>query len=209
MHRSCRAFLGALIVAALCGCGENSPPAPGAPTPNVATPTPNLSTKPFVDDPAQAVVSDARWASYMQLRLATIEWTDKVTIFVQFHDKSPPADEDKNPGDYMRALATKLGVIKDGVLMVHFADDPDWRVWIGDDLTPKFVGSPGDAKAFTESGAMHEAKEAYLKASMAMAKQRFDTTSKSITDKDEAARRVLELQADALVYNLCIKLELK
>jgi hypothetical protein len=209
MHRSCVTILGVLVVAALSGCGQSGSSGSDSPTPAVApTPAPTLSTKPFVDDPDQSVVVDSRWAAAMQTRLATIEYYKKVTVLVQFHAKSPPAEQDKNPGDYMRALATSLGVIKGGVLMVHFADDPDWRVWIGDDLTPKFVGWPGTAKQFTESGAMHDAKEAYLKAAMAKAKRTYDLTSKSITDKDAAARRVLELQADALLDDLCVKLEL-
>jgi hypothetical protein len=202
MYRSSWAFEAVLLVVALSGCCGSGPSATQAQAPK-------LSTKTFVDDPAQAVVGDARWASDVQARLATIERTNNVTILVQFHAKSPPADEDKNPGDYMRALATRLGVIEGGVLMVHFGDDPDWRVWIGDDLTPRFVGRPGDAKAFNESGAMHEAKEAYLNAAMAKAKKAFDTTGKSETDKDAAARRVLELQTDALVDGLCVKLDLR
>ena len=53
-------------------------------------------------------------------------------------------------------------MLEGGVLVVYFADEGDWRVWIGDDLTARFVGRPGPAAEFTESGAMHEVKERWL-----------------------------------------------
>ena len=107
----------------------------------------------------------------------------------------------------MRALATKLGVIKGGVLVGFFADDPDWRVWIGDDLTPKFVGKPGDAKQFTESGEMHTAKEAFLTGSLAKADAAFAALQKAAPPgAPPGLVRHVALQADALIDGLFAKL---
>jgi hypothetical protein len=107
----------------------------------------------------------------------------------------------------MRALATQLGVIKEGVLVVYFADDPDWRVWIGDNLTPRFVGKPGDAKQFTQSGEMHNAKEAFLTASLARADAAFAALQKAApSGAPPGLGRHLALQADALVDGLFAKL---
>ena len=121
---------------------------------------------PNVVDETGTVKGNYQEVAELQANLVEFEDETHIKIFVQYHAKSPPEAEDAHPGDYMRALSTKLGLIKNGILMVHFADDPDWRVWIGDDLTPRFVGKPGTAKDFTESGAMHEAKEALLKSAM-------------------------------------------
>jgi hypothetical protein len=121
---------------------------------------------PNVVDETGTVKGNTQEVAELQANLVEFEDETHIRIFVQYHVKSPPDAEDAHPGDYMRALSSKLGLIKNGILMVHFGDDPDWRVWIGDDLTPRFVGKPGTARDFTESGAMHEAKEALLKSAM-------------------------------------------
>jgi hypothetical protein len=152
-------------------------------------------------------LADGQWLSAADAKLSNFEATHGIRILIQFHAKSPPDNEDKNPGDYMRALSAKLGVIRDGVLAVHFADDPDWRVWIGDDLTPIFVGTQGTAKGFTESGAMHEAKEPFLKAAMAKAAAQYSALQKSDpSGTSSTPGKLLTLQADALIDGLFAKL---
>lgn len=155
---------------------------------------------PHVDDPGRLLPADAAWAQGFEAKLAAFERTAGIRLVVQIHLKSPAAEEDKEPGAYMRALATKLDVIGHGVLVVYFADDPDWRVWVGDELTPRFTGKPGTAKEFTESGAMHEAKEAFLKATFAKADAAFAALPKG------TAAQHLGLQAEALVDGLIGKL---
>jgi hypothetical protein len=164
---------------------------------------------PNVVDEAGTVVADASWAQGLLANLDAFERQTHVKVLVQYHAKSPPDAEDVHPGDYMRALSTKLGSIKKGILMVHFADDPDWRVWIGDDLTPKFVGKPGTAKDFTESGAMHEAKEAVLAAAMKRAADAFARTKQPVPDVKDPANPnwplLVRLQTDALIDGLRAK----
>jgi len=167
--------------------------------------TPNRGSQ-IVDENRDAT-ADADWASRLKAKLADFEQASGIRVLVEFHAKSPPADEDQHPGDYMRALSAKLGVIGHGVLMVHFADDPDWRVWVGDDLTPKFVGKAGTAEGFTASGAMHNAKEAYLDAAMANAGAAYSALEGAKPDpKAAASGLLLRLQTDALVAGLRAKL---
>ena len=189
-----RKFLGLLVVAFL----------PCMPLVRATTDSQPLT---HIDDPGRLAVCDSHWASGMEAKLASFETSTRIRIVLQFHLKSPPADEDKKPGAYMSGLATKLGIIKGGVLVVFFADDPDWRVWVGDALTPKFVGRLGSAKEFTESGAMHEAKEAFLSRSLAEADTAFSAIKKALsTGGSLTPGKQLTLQADALIDGLRSKL---
>ena len=90
--------------------------------------------------------------------LEAFEKQTGIRIVVQFHAKSPPEADDKVPGAYMSALSTKMGLIDHGILVVYFADDPDWRIWFGNDIAPLFAGKPGKtAKELTSDGSIHEA----------------------------------------------------
>lgn len=108
-----------------------------------------------------SLVSEAR-SSVLESKLEQFERATGIRILFEFHPKSPTEAEDSAPSVYMRTLSAKLGVLESGVLAVYFADEDDWRVWIGDALTARFVGKPGTALEHTESGAMHDAKEAWL-----------------------------------------------
>jgi hypothetical protein len=157
-----------------------------------------------VDDPAQMVSADAPWVAATQAKLDGFAHRTGIRIVVQFHAKSPPADVDQVAGAYMSALSRRLGLIQHGVLVVYFADDPDWRIWVGDLLTPKFVGKPGDAASLTKSGEMHAAKEAFLNAAAAKADAEFAALQKSGASASPAKH--LTLHADALVDGLCARL---
>jgi hypothetical protein len=77
-------------------------------------------------------------------------------------------------------------------------------VWIGDALTPKFVGRPGTATEFTENGAMHKAKEAFLAGAMAKADADLLEAKKSGgVPAQDALSKLLTLQADAILDGLC------
>jgi hypothetical protein len=140
-------------------------------------------------------------AQSVEARLAGFEAAAGIRMIVQFHAKSPSAEEDKVPGAYMHALATKLGVARRGGLAVYFADNPDWRVWIGDELTARFAGKPGTVQELTDSGAIHNAKEAMLTAAREMAEADFKKSRAPTT-----AQR-LALQTDTLVDALAGRLK--
>ncbi len=163
---------------------------------------------PNVVDESGDVSQDADWVSHLQTTLEGIEKDQGIRVLVQFHAKSPPDDEDRVDGAYMRALSKKLGVIQHGILMVHFGDDPDWRVWIGDELTPKFVGRPGNAAEFTENGSMHKAKEAMLTAAIAGAASKYASLNlPTANPKLPATGVLLRLQTDAIIDGLKAKFE--
>lgn len=164
-------------------------------------------TAPCVDDPGTLLPSDPPVRTAIEEKLARCERTSGVKMLLRLQAKSPSAEEDKVAGAYMRAMAGRLGVAARGVLAVYFADEDDWRVWIGDELTPVFVGRPGTAKEFTESGAMHEAKEAFLKATFAQADAALAARQKSApAGQPQLRARKLGLQAEALVDGLIGKL---
>ena len=167
-------------------------------------------TAPYLGDPGNLLPLDPPARTALEGKLARFERTSGVKIIVRLQAKSPSAEEDKVAGAYMRAMAGRLDVAARGVLAVYFADEDDWRVWIGDELTPVFVGRPGTAKEFTESGAMHEAKEAFLKATFAQADAAFAARQKSTPASQPLIRaRKLGLQADALVDGLIGRLTKK
>lgn len=167
-------------------------------------------TAPYVDDPGNLLPIDPPARTALEEKLTRFERASGLKILVRLQAKSPSAEEDKVPGAYMRAMAGRLGVATRGVLAVYFADEDDWRVWIGDELTPVFVGRPGTAKMFTESGAMHDAKEAFLKATFAQADAAWAALQKSAPAGQAATRaRKLGFQADALVDDLIGRLTKK
>jgi len=157
---------------------------------------------PHLDDPGQLLPAGSVWAQGLAGKLASLEHTAGIRILVRLQAKSPSAEEDKEPGAYMRAWASRLGVSQQGVLMVYFADDPDWRVWIGDELTPRFMGRAGTAEEFTASGAMHEAKEAFLKEAFAKSDATLAWLRSAAPKHGPPAGLKIALQADALIFGL-------
>ncbi len=117
----------------------------------------------------------------------------------------------------MRGLAEQLGTARDGALAVYFADDDEWRVWVGDALVGRFAGRTGTAAELTADGSMHEAKEAFLAAAQARAKEelaeqvraaahalleRYGCTVETARDGTEAASMVRACGAE--VYDVII-----
>jgi hypothetical protein len=127
-----------------------------------------------------------------------------INVIMQFHAASPSEAEDTVPGAYMKALATKLGTIEDGVLLVYFSDVNEWRMWVGNELTSRFAGKPGTAAELTKSGEMHDAKEAWFEqvfADVEMQWQRWNETAHVKPKPDEKVR----FEAAALVDGLKAK----
>jgi len=162
---------------------------------------------PHLDDPGRLLPAGSPWAQGLEGKLASFERTAGIRVVLRLQLKSPAEEEDKVPGAYLRALATKLDVIRHGVLVVYFADDPDWRVWIGDELTPRFMGRAGTAEEFTGSGAMHESKEAFLKEALAKADATLVWLKNAAPRQGPPAGLKIALQADALVDGLIGRLK--
>jgi hypothetical protein len=157
---------------------------------------------PHLDDPDRQLPEDTPWAQGLEGKLASFERTARIRVLIRLQLKSPAAAEDQEPGAYMRSLAARLGVSRQGVALVYFADDADWRVWIGDELTPGFMGRAGTAGEFTASGAMHEAKEAFLQEALAQADATLAWLKSAAPKQGLPAGLKIALQADALVDGL-------
>jgi hypothetical protein len=160
-----------------------------------------------VDDPAQLLPVNPPTASAIEATLAGFEETSGIRILAQFHSKSPLPEQDAKPGVYMKTLATHLGVAQEGVLLVYFADEDDWRLWIGDDLAATFVGHSGTAQQLTRSGAIHETKEAFFVAAHIQAEDALSALKRitAAARPPSAAQRV-RLQTEALLDLLTKKL---
>jgi hypothetical protein len=163
-----------------------------------------------VDDPGLLLSSESKWMQTAEAKLADYERASGIRIIVQFHLKSPTEAEDAKPGAYMHALARKLRIDRGGVLMVYFHDDPDWRVWIGDELTNRFTGKAGTVAELTTSEAIHNVKEAMLTAAHAKAEAEIDRIQKSVPDgKPLTAAQRLTVQTDVLFEALKAKFTVK
>ncbi len=160
------------------------------------------------DDPDKLLPQDVPRAKNFNFKLANFERVTGKKIYARIFAKSPPADEDKVPGAWMHALAEKLGTAADGVLAVHFADENDWRLWIGDEVVSVFLGRPGAAEDLAEGAALHKVKTAFIAAAVAQGDAEFAAQQKASTpDKQPPPAQRLKLQTDALLDGLIFKLE--
>lgn len=157
-----------------------------------------------VSDPDHLLPGGVEAAAVIEAKLRAFEQSSGIRIVLEFHAKSPSTEEDKEPGAYMRAVSTRLGLIKRGAVAVYFADDPDWRLWIGDELVSGFAGKPGTVEELTKSEAMHDAKEAFFTATWAEAEadraRRFPSTPATPAE-------IAAAQTTALVDGLIRKLD--
>jgi hypothetical protein len=154
----------------------------------------------FLDNSAEAIPSDPAWSSALNEKLATFKAAHGITFIVRLQPKSPTAEEDKVPGAYMRSLAAKLGTAQSGIIAVYFADEDDWRLWVGDDLTAKFSGQSGTPKELTKSGTIHDAKEALFATAAAKRDTAFAALQKSATaDEQPSPAKRIQLHTEAVV----------
>ncbi|MBL9216595.1 MAG: peptidylprolyl isomerase [Opitutaceae bacterium] len=159
------------------------------------------------DDPQHLIPPEPPRARNFNFKLANLERFTGLRIAARLMAKSPSAAEDAQPGAYMRALAERLGVARRGALAVYFADEDDWRVWIGDESTAAFLGRTPSAADLSEGAAFHEAKEAFLQAARAAGDARFATEQKAAPpDQPPPAGQRLKLQTDAMLDGLIRKL---
>lgn len=162
------------------------------------------------DDPAKLLPAEPPRARAFAFKLANVERATGLRIVARMFPHSPPPAEDAQPGAFMRALAQRHGVLRRGVMVAYFADEDDWRVWIGDELTARFFGRTPTAADLADGGAFHDVKEAFLQAAHAAGDAAFERQLKtSPPDAPPPAAQKLKLQTDALLDALIFKLEPK
>jgi cyclophilin family peptidyl-prolyl cis-trans isomerase len=162
------------------------------------------------DDPAKLLPTEPPRAKAFALKLANFERATGVKIRARLFAKSPTETEDAAPGQFMRALAEQLGTLRSGATVAYFADEKDWRVWLGEATTAAFFGRPTAPADLADGAAFHETKEAFLAAAQAAGNAAYAQQQKSAPpDRPPPPAQQLKLQADALLDALIFKLEPK
>lgn len=160
------------------------------------------------DDPTGLLPTEPSRAKAFNFKLANFERATGVRLVARLFAKSPSAAEDAQPGAFMRGLAAQSGTAERGAVVAYFADESEWRVWLGDASTPAFVGEPGTAAGFTRSGRMHEVKEAFLKAVAAAGDAEFERQQRAApADRPLPKQQRLKVHTDALLDQLIFRLE--
>ncbi len=171
--------------------------APAAPGPDAA-----------FDDPSALLPATPPRAKGFNFKLANFERATGLKIRARLFAKSPAAAEDAAPGQFMRALAKQLGTESAGATLAYFADEKDWRVWIGDASTSAFLGRPTALSDLADGAALHDAKDAFFAAAQTEADTALAQQKKSSApDKQPSPAQHLKLQTDALLDALIFKLE--
>lgn len=162
------------------------------------------------DDPEKLIPLDPPRAQNFNFKLANFERTTGVKITARIFARSPTADEDAGPGIFMRALAAQLGTLHRGALAVYFADEDDWRLWIGDDTTGAFFGKPTTPTDLGDGAAFHDVKDAFIKAAVAEGNAAYEKQKAAApVDKQPPPGQRIKLQTDAILDHLIAKLEPK
>jgi len=160
------------------------------------------------DDPDKLLPQDVPRAQNFNYKLNNFQRVTGERVYGRMFSKSPSAAEDAKPGAFMHALAEKLGVAQRGAVAAYFADEDDWRVWIGDESTSAFLGRPSKPEDLVPEGAFHRVKEAFLAAARAAGDAAFaDQQKASPPDHQPPPAQHLKLQTDALLDTLILKLE--
>ena len=109
-----------------------------------------------------------------------------------------------------RVDARLRGTEHAGATVAYFADEKDWRVWIGDASTSAFLGRPATAADLGDDGAFHAAKDAFLAAAQTAGDQAYAAQKKSAPPATPPPpAQQLKLQTDALLDAIITKLETK
>lgn len=162
------------------------------------------------DDPQNLLPAEPPRAKNFNYKLANVERATGLKIRARLFAQSPPAAADAAPGQFMRALARRLGTEHAGATVAYFADEKDWRVWIGDASTTAFLGRPATAADLGDDGAFHAAKDAFLAAAQAAGDQAYAAQKNSAPPATPPPpAQHLKLQTDALLDALIAKLEPK
>ena len=110
---------------------------------------------------------------------------------------APPAPVEKiTPSKFTQKLARELGIAKNGVLAVYFADKGDWYLWVGDDLTPTF--NPEKKKLMARKAELYEAVKAKAAGYADEARKR-NGPEKPLTPAD-LAKYSVDAMLDSLIF---------
>jgi cyclophilin family peptidyl-prolyl cis-trans isomerase len=118
--------------------------------------------KVYFEDPDRLLPAEPPRARAFNFKLAAFERVTGRKVFVRLLAASPAGTEGRKLTAHVKALATELGLERDGVLVVYVADRHEWKLWIGDELLPSVMGRAGTIQDFMREGVLHARKEAVL-----------------------------------------------
>ncbi len=92
------------------------------------------------DDPAKILPQEIPRAKNFNFKLANFQRFTGQRVYARVYPSLPqPAEGEKTtPAKFAQQLARDLGIHRNGVLAVYFADKDDWYLWVGDDPLPMF-----------------------------------------------------------------------
>jgi cyclophilin family peptidyl-prolyl cis-trans isomerase len=162
------------------------------------------------DDPDHLLPQDVPRAKNFNFKLANFEHVTGLRIAGRLFAQSPTAAEDDQPGQFMKALAAKLGTSQHGAVAAYFAADDDWRVWLSDEAAAVFLGHPATTPDLAPEGLLHQLKTAFMDAAIAAGNAAFERQKQSSPpDHQPPPAQRLKLQTDAMLDGLILKLEPK
>jgi cyclophilin family peptidyl-prolyl cis-trans isomerase len=114
------------------------------------------------DDPDKILPQDVPRAKNFNFKLANFERFTGGRIYGRMFREFHPEHEGQSVGAFMRALAARLGIERDGVLVCYFADRDAWSVWFAESKIPAFMGRPGTREEFLAGDALMKRKETFI-----------------------------------------------
>lgn len=163
-------------------------------------------TAPF-DDPTHQLPLDPPRARNFNYRLGNFMRATGIRVVGRIFARSPAPADDAKAGEYMHRLAVQCGTADRGALFAYFADEHDWRVWIGDRSTEAFLGRPTTSEDLVEGGAFHRAKEAFLETARKLGDAEFARQSTLHPTQPLTPGQQLKLETDEIVEELFLRLE--
>ncbi len=107
------------------------------------------------DDPAKVLPTEVPRAKNFNYKLANFQRATGRRIYARVYPTFMPTEEGKTPAPFTQQLARSLGIHRNGVLAVYFADKDQWHVWVGDDLMPLF--NPDRQRTMEVKNALYQA----------------------------------------------------
>ena len=154
-------------------------------------------------DPNKLLPQEPPRERNFNFKLANFERFTGRRICARLFAKSPTDAEDAKPGAYMSALAARLGTGRNGLLVAYFADEKDWRIWLGDEAVATMLGHAPSPEDLVPEGPLHKIKMAFIEAAVAQGDAEYAAQVKAAPAGEIVpASQQLKLQMDAMLDRL-------
>lgn len=158
------------------------------------------------EDPSDLLPIDPSRAKVFDLKLANVERATGVKLYGRLIARAPANSDDRRLNEHLRELATQLGLLKEGALVVYYANRREWKLWLGDDTAPAFMGRTGTVKDFMQDGAFHLAKQEFFEKARVAGNAALARATQG-TSAPPSSATILKHQVDAILDSLIFKLE--